>query len=61
MLPKEDRVAAPHTPGPRYGGAAPRTSFDEVAAHRQSSQPKGGRRLRAARGALEPRCQARRL
>jgi len=27
MLPKKDLFAAPHTPRPRYGDAAPRTSF----------------------------------
>src|SRR5438067_11247018 len=60
MLPREDRLAAPHTPRPRYGLAAPRTSFNEVAAHRQVLNPR--RRGRpAARGAFEPRCQARRL
>src|SRR5438876_8239217 len=60
MLPREDRLAAPHTPRPRYGLAAPRTSFNEVAAHRQVLNPR--RRGRpAARGAFERRGQARRL
>src|SRR5436853_7853605 len=60
MLPREDRLAAPHTPRPRYGLAAPRTSFNEVAAHRQVLNSR--RRGRpAARGAFEPRCNARRL
>jgi len=60
MLPKEGLFAAPHTPRPRYRGTAPRTSFNEVAAHRQVLNPR--RRGRpVARGAFEPRCQARRL
>ncbi len=42
MLPREDLVAAPHTPRPRYGAAAPRTCFNEVAAHRQVLNPKAG-------------------
>src|SRR5437762_13181230 len=42
MLPKGDLFAAPHTPRPRHGRAAPRTSFNEVAAHRQVPNPKAG-------------------
>jgi len=42
MLPKEDLCAAPHTPRPRYGGAAPRPSFRRVAAHRQRPNPGAG-------------------
>src|SRR3989441_11027840 len=42
MLPKEDLFAAPHTPRPRYGNAAPRTSFRRVAAHRQRPNPMAG-------------------
>jgi len=42
MLPREDRFAAPHTPRPRYGHAAPRSSFKEVAAHRQLPSPTAG-------------------
>src|SRR5207253_59826 len=34
--------AAPHTPRPRHGEAAPRTSFNEVAAHRQVLNPPAG-------------------
>ncbi len=60
MLPWDDLFAAPHTPRPRYGRAAPRTSFRGVAAHRQVLNPKR-RGHPAARGAFEPRCQARRL
>ena len=54
MLPREDRFAAPHTPRPGYGEAAPRTSFDEVAAHRQVLNPKAGAasERRAARSSL---------
>src|SRR2546430_13597534 len=43
MLPKEDLFAAPHTPRPRYGDAAPRTSFQEVAAHSQVLIPRAAR------------------
>ncbi len=42
MLPKGDLCAAPHTPRPRYGPAAPRTSFRRVAAHRQVLIPRAG-------------------
>jgi len=42
MLPKEDRFAAPHTPRPRYGEAAPRPSFRRMAAHRQLPNPSAG-------------------
>src|SRR6266516_677694 len=42
MLPKGDLSAAPHTPRPRYGAAAPRTCFKEVAAHRAVLDPKPG-------------------
>ena len=54
MLAIQPGFAAPHTPRPRYGGAAPRTSFDEVAAHRQVLNPKAGAasERRAARSSL---------
>jgi hypothetical protein len=54
MLPKEQLFAAPHTPRPRYGHAAPRTSFIEVAAHRQVLDPKAGAasERRAARSSI---------
>src|SRR3989442_1524596 len=42
MRPRKDRFAAPHTPRPRYAHAAPRTSFNEVAAHRQVLNPTAG-------------------
>src|SRR5438046_10487990 len=42
MLPKGDLFAAPHTPQPRHRRAAPRTPFNEVAAHRQVPNPKAG-------------------
>ncbi len=42
MLPNEELFAAPHTPRPRYGDAAPRTSFRRVAAHRQRPNPRAG-------------------
>ncbi len=50
MLPKGDRFAAPHTPRPGYGQAAPRTSINEAAAHGQVLNPKAGAvsQLRAA-------------
>ena len=54
MLPKGDLCAAPHTPRPRYGAAAPRTSFRRVAAHSQvlipraGTAPSGARRARAS-------------
>src|SRR6266704_6951419 len=41
--------------------AAPRTSLHRVAARRQLPNPRTGHELCAARGALERRCQARRL
>jgi len=54
MLPKKDLFAAPHTPRPRYGGAAPRTSFRRVAAHRQLPSPTAGAdsQTRAARSSV---------
>ena len=54
MLPWDDLFAAPHTPRPRYGRAAPRTSFRGVAAHRQVLNPKAGAASepRAARSSL---------
>ena len=57
MLPNEDLFAAPHTPRPRYGDAAPRTSFRRVAAHRQLPSPKAraGSELRAARSSIGER------
>jgi len=48
----------PH--GRAYGAAAPRPSFHRVAAHRQVLNPRR-RGRRAARGAFEHRCKARRL
>ena len=42
MLPKEDLCAAPHTPRPRYGGSAPRTSFRRMAAQSQVLIPRAG-------------------
>jgi len=42
MLPKGDLCAAPDTPRPRYGAAAPRTSFRRVAAHSQVLIPRAG-------------------
>jgi len=42
MLPKGDLFDAPHTPRPRYAQAAPRTSFNDVAAHKQVLNPKTG-------------------
>jgi len=42
MLPKGDLCAAPHTPRPRYGAAAPRPSFRRVAAHSQVLIPRAG-------------------
>ncbi len=54
MLPKEDLRAAPHTPRPRYGEAAPRTSFDRAVAQRQLPDPRAsaGSELRAARSSV---------
>jgi len=54
MLPKEQLFVAPHTPRPCYGGAAPRTSFRRVAAHRQLSNPRAGASAqpRAARSSI---------
>src|SRR5437667_440026 len=54
MLPNADLCAAPDTPRPRYGGAAPRTSFDEVAAHRQVliTRPGAGSQRRSARSSV---------
>ncbi len=42
MLPKGDLCAAPHTPRPRYGAAAPRMSLRRVAAHSQVLIPRAG-------------------
>jgi len=61
MLPKEDRFAAPHTPRPRYGEAAPRTSFRRVAAHWHLPNPLAGASSQTRAGALEHGCEARRL
>ena len=54
MLPKGDRFAAPHTRGPRYGEAAPRTSFDRMVAQRQLPDPRAsaGSEPRAARSSV---------
>jgi len=54
MLPSRDLFAAPHTPRPRYGEAAPRTSFRRVAARRQLPRPPAGAasRVRAARSSI---------
>ena len=54
MLPKGDLCAAPHTPRPRYGAAAPRTSFRRVAAHSQVLIPRAGAgsQRRAARSSV---------
>src|SRR2546430_825915 len=60
MLASEDLFAAPHTPRPCDGGAAPRTSFRRVVAYRQVLNPRR-RGHPGARGAFEHRCQARRL
>jgi len=51
MLPKGDLCAAPHTPRPRYGAAAPRTSFRRVAAHSQVLIPRAGAGSSGARRA----------
>src|SRR6266550_4368378 len=54
MLPKGDLCSAPYTPRPRYGAAAPRTSFRRVAAQSQvlipraARAPSGARRARAS-------------
>jgi len=54
MLPKEDRFAAPHTPRPRYRGAAPLTFFRRVAAtdnfstQGRARPPSRTRRVRAS-------------
>ncbi len=42
MLASEDLFAAPHTPRSCDGGAAPRTSFRRVVAHRQLPSPTTG-------------------
>jgi len=54
ILPKGDLCAAPHTPRPRYGAAAPRTSFRRVAAHSQVLIPRAGAgfQRRAARSSV---------
>ena len=54
MLPKGDLCAAPHTPRPRYGAAAPRTSFRRVAAQSQVLIPRAGAgsQRRAARSSV---------
>src|SRR6266550_7610102 len=54
MLPKGDLLAAPHTPRPGHGAAAPRTSFRRVAAHGQVLIPRAGAgsQRRAARSSV---------
>ncbi len=54
MLPKGDLCSAPYTPRPRYGAAAPRTSFRRVAAHSQVLIPRAGAgsQRRAARSSV---------
>ncbi len=54
MLPKVDRFAAPHTPMPRLRLAAPRTSLQQVAMHRQLPNPRASAhsQTRAARSSV---------